>query len=245
MPLFGRTGHPATGGPPEWQPIDIGGSVLWLRSDLGIIKDGSGRVGTWADQSDSNNHATQTDDSKKYIFTPNDLGNFASLVGDGSNDVMNANGLCPTLYGTNSFTFFGIVKSVDPISWEYPYPFMFSTAGGVPKTFLMILNADTIRFYRASLEYGNQYLSALHTFGGWDYYVLTFGGRYSTLRINGSALWVDADVMDGTMGTGLDAFYFESINVKQHWVEMGFYDNVISSPNVTLLENYIQTRYSL
>lgn len=40
-----------------WIPRDLPGCVLWLRSDLGVTKDGSNNVTQWADQSGQGNHA--------------------------------------------------------------------------------------------------------------------------------------------------------------------------------------------
>lgn len=39
-------------------PIDFGGCVLWLRSDLGVSRDPSNNVSQWDDQSGQGNHVT-------------------------------------------------------------------------------------------------------------------------------------------------------------------------------------------
>lgn len=61
--MFRRAGHRgvarrANVGAPPFVPTDIGGLVLWLRSDLGITQ-GGGTVSAWADQSGAGNHFTQ------------------------------------------------------------------------------------------------------------------------------------------------------------------------------------------
>lgn len=44
-----------------WSPLDITGCVLWVRSTLGVTKDGDNLVSNWADQSGNNNDFTATD----------------------------------------------------------------------------------------------------------------------------------------------------------------------------------------
>jgi hypothetical protein len=65
--------------PYPWVPTDIAGCVLWLRSDLGITKDGSDRVSQWNDQSGQSNHATQSTDAKKPVWIANQLNGHPSI----------------------------------------------------------------------------------------------------------------------------------------------------------------------
>jgi len=68
----------------ELSPTYINGLVLWLRSDLGISKDGVGLVSNWADQSGNGNDASQGANDKKPVWTANQINGYPSLVFDGA-----------------------------------------------------------------------------------------------------------------------------------------------------------------
>jgi hypothetical protein len=54
-------------------PRDLGGLVLWLRSDLGITLN-AGNVSAWADQSGNGNNATQGTAAKQPAYVASDAG---------------------------------------------------------------------------------------------------------------------------------------------------------------------------
>jgi len=99
LPLFGRTGHPTA----VWNPTNISGCVLWLRSDLGITMDGSNRVSVWPDQSGVGHDAVQSTDAKKPVWTDNVKNGHPVLTFDGADDWMSLSGWT---HAASDYTFF-------------------------------------------------------------------------------------------------------------------------------------------
>lgn len=54
----------------EILPNQISGCTLWLTADTGVIYDGSNRVSEWQDQSGNFNHARQSNNTYKPIYSP-------------------------------------------------------------------------------------------------------------------------------------------------------------------------------
>jgi hypothetical protein len=71
-----------------FEPIDISGCVLWLRSDLGITKDGADKVSAWADQSGNGNDVTQAAGDSQPLWVASQLNGYPSIRFDGANDAM-------------------------------------------------------------------------------------------------------------------------------------------------------------
>ena len=66
-----------------WTPKDITGCVLWLRSDLGIILNGS-TVSTWADQSGNGLDVSQSTDTRQPSWVSNQPNGYPALtIGNG------------------------------------------------------------------------------------------------------------------------------------------------------------------
>ena len=72
----------------EWTPLNLGGFIALFRSTENIIKDGADRVSEWGDKTGQGNHISQATDSKKLVWTPNQLNGYPALIGDGTDDWM-------------------------------------------------------------------------------------------------------------------------------------------------------------
>jgi len=96
-----------------WLPTDIAGCVLWLRSDLGITKDGSDRVSQWADQSGQNNHASQATEAKQPVWTADQYQGLPGLYFDGTDDYMTH-----LLNMSASCSVFAIAKTTRDQTWQ-------------------------------------------------------------------------------------------------------------------------------
>ena len=64
---------------------NIADIALWLKADTGVIKDASGNVSEWQDQSGNNNHATQTDPTHKPVLLDNRYNGKPAIYFDGNN----------------------------------------------------------------------------------------------------------------------------------------------------------------
>lgn len=64
---------------------NIADIALWLKADTGVIKDASGNVSEWQDQSGNNNHATQTDPTHQPVLLDNRYNGKPAIYFDGNN----------------------------------------------------------------------------------------------------------------------------------------------------------------
>lgn len=69
------------------------GLKMWLRADLGVVKDGSGYVSEWSDQSGSGNDIVQAASGRKPLWKDDDLNGHETISFDGSDDYLAAAGI--------------------------------------------------------------------------------------------------------------------------------------------------------
>jgi len=94
-------------------PVAFSGLSAWLRSDAGIVKDGSDRVTTWTDQvnaAGNGNSAKQANGDAQPIWIDAALYNKPVLQFDGVNDQL----VAATSAGTNNFTVFVVAQPTEP-----------------------------------------------------------------------------------------------------------------------------------
>jgi hypothetical protein len=80
--------YPITSPSAAFSPTDLANLELWVRSDLGITKDGSDFVATWADQSGNGRDFTEA--TNKPLWVDSLLATFPGIRFDGSNDLLTA-----------------------------------------------------------------------------------------------------------------------------------------------------------
>lgn len=246
MPLlFGRTGN----GGSAWVPTDIGGCVLWLRSDLGVTKDGSSLVSLWADQSGNGNDAAQATAIRRPIWTANQLNGQPGIMFDGLNDYFLCDGMLPLICGDDkpySFFFVGRNDSVADLRciWcvgaeaTIPVYCAVNTAGNNDE----LLNS---REGVASVKGPNGFL-------GYKLLSVIFDGTTISVWVDGTQIFDQAamDAAEIPLGQnfGIGCMCAASLGwIAYHWnhnmMEIVFYDSAVSEPNRVLMENYLNTRY--
>ena len=99
-----------------WEPSTGSDLEIWLKSDIGITKDGSDLVSTWADQSGNGNDATAIGTSRP-LFVASQLNGIASILFDGGNDFMTFGDILDTvLQGTSAKFSLYIVAKMNAIN---------------------------------------------------------------------------------------------------------------------------------
>lgn len=73
-------------------PTDISGLKIWLKSDVGITKDGGNLVSTWADQSGEGNDEVQASGTRQPLLVDNQLDGKPTVRFDGVDNRMKAVG---------------------------------------------------------------------------------------------------------------------------------------------------------
>ena len=212
-------------------PTDIAGCLLWLRSDLGITKDGSDKVSQWADQSGNSNHASQSTDSKKPIWTANQLNSNPSLI-----------------FTNTSQQYLSLVSNISLNALTCFVVWKASNAGG-----LVFGGANGDGFYRYTSTNIRLRTAANETYAQ---FTVTNLGNYSiivvhrnadsaffTLRQNGVEKATD-DAVVGNMNTDYIG-YRDGFYLNGGIVECGLYNSNIGSTNISTLENYLNGRYAI
>jgi hypothetical protein len=89
-----------------FEPIDISGCVLWLRSDMGITKDGGNLVSAWADQSGNGNDAIQAVAGNQPLWIDAQINGHPAIYSAAGDESMKGN-----ISGiSNSFTAFFVAN---------------------------------------------------------------------------------------------------------------------------------------
>ncbi|KKN74676.1 hypothetical protein LCGC14_0388780 [marine sediment metagenome] len=74
--------------PALFSPNDIANLLVWLRSDMGVTKDGSDAVSLWADQSSNGNDVVQAVGSKQPTWLSSQLDSKPAISFDGVDDLL-------------------------------------------------------------------------------------------------------------------------------------------------------------
>jgi hypothetical protein len=218
-----------------WQPTDIGGCKIWLRSDLGITKDPSDRVSIYADQSGNGNDFTQATDAAKPVWRSAYFNGQDALQFDGANNTMVKTG---GITIAQPFSVFMVFADIN-INLTSAHTLMRNSPLG---SLVDVLNGE-IRLY-AGVSLASGTVDFVHN---GDYIVeAQFNGANSkgfvnnVQKVSGDAGTNTLDANDlyvGSYGTG--GF------MALHLLEDIIYSPSPSAPDRTLLYNYFNTRYGL
>jgi len=241
----------------QFDPLGIAGCVLWLRSDLGVTKDGSNLVSAWADQSTGNSTVTQATADQKPVWTASQLNGHAGLVFDGIDDNLFclSGGIITAVAGSDlPFSIFCAAKfsttpnDVNTFCWnrtDNTAPLIECLMGrDGPNNYCFIKrdNAGNIVIAYAGGPIGTtaHYISTVHTGTAtsiWQDGVLQLDNAafdVGTLS-NMEYFMLGARNMFGGIACAFPGTFFEAIA----------YDTALSTTNRQLVEGYLATRYRL
>ncbi len=217
-----------------FSPIDIGGCILWLRSDLGITKDGADRVENWADQSGSGYNFAQITDSKKPIWTADQINGYPALVFDGIDDWLSNAAIALS----QPATVFIVAKYVTPNNNAA----LFDGETGVGNTGRWVMDsglgsAGHYELYAGSGIYSSESISM----DTWHLFIGVINGASSSLQIDNNALNngnVGANNLDkmilGALGYTVPAWFFKG-GIREFII----YNSVLSEADRLLVKNYL------
>lgn len=243
-------------------PTDIGGLELWLRSDLGVTKDGANLVSQWADQSGNGYNATQAVDANKFTWIGSVINGLPGLQGNGTTSFMTIDGAASIFDGADTSlalfivfqgqggtdaAYYGLFcwGSLDWTNALYFYrrrvndsPWVFSyAAGGVDKNTTYVMpDAD---FNPAA--WNNTLLEVKHS------------GGLRNVWYNNTQIVTDADADAGvldctTVDIGrlamADRTWLQYYSTDKY-VEILAYTPAPSAADRLLIRNYLNTRYAI
>lgn len=242
--------------PAAWLPTDVAGCILWLRSDLGITKDGGNLVSAWADQSDGGNNAIQNTAADKPTWAANIRAGHPALLFNGTESHMSANALAASLDGDDTpYTFFWAFQ----ITAEVGTRMLFSAS-------LDGASFPLIQYY-ASMTGGRLYYSnRTDPLGGggdvsgglpdtsWHYAVAVYTGTAVLLVVDGVTAINTAQDEDSL--STMDVFWIGATpnsgdtttpqNLMMGYIaECGAYNSDLAGADRSLLEAYLAERYTI
>lgn len=241
----------------EWKPTDIGGCILWLRSDLGITKDGSNIVSRWADQTENANDFVPAPSNTGPTWVTNRLNGHPSISFNGTTDFLYHLGL-------DLIQPIDIYMVMKQKAWTHgasPFGFFwyFDDAGNNPNqmgirmsqvTNSPSLEIDSSKPYDGVFECSTLNQLLLDT---WGVVQALFNGASSLTRINGGSPntgGVDPVIGTSARGWGIGGIYRdwgifgtkEGVDLLQMELpEIIIYNSTLSSPNRQRLELYFNT----
>jgi len=211
----------------DWAPTDIGGCVLWLRSDLGVTKDGVDRVSEWADQSGNANHATQGVDAKKPVYHANQINGHATIRFDGADDFM-------TCVQMLSQSVFAVVNHTDGASFSN-YRRLVDASDTLGWSIFGENNSSLYNshgVFPRGIAQANFYVNGVNTGEAAPLVNYKYLSGIATNQANKIITIGDYDSGSGQPLLG---------NIA----EIILYDSALSADNRLLVEDYLATRYGL
>lgn len=252
IPLIPNIGKGDTSGTSDglgFTPYSIDGCKLWLRSDLGITKDGSNNVTAWADQSGSGNNATQWTALTRPTWQTNILNTYPGIL-FGASSVLKCNSLATAMAGFQkpSSLFFVLKSIVTEGSASFFNVFSISTTDAN----YMLGLADTTFYLTASAidDDSNSTSGVDNVDPTGSFHYLSF--VRSDVSIVGykdgtSRFTVDiSELQTSTYDRGFIGGPAPGENSLQgHLIEVIGYDSALSTANRQAIEAYLATRYGL
>jgi hypothetical protein len=211
-------------------PTDVLGCKLWLRSDLGITKDGSDNVSEWADQSGNGNDLLQATPANQPNWVDAQLSGYPAIRFNGTSDSM------------QSSAFSSLSQPLEVLVVAK------HLGGGTGNNYLIDGNSNTMVIYNAKDGYLRAYAGAFFVGPAWDYLSwnlidMLFYSTSSEARLNGG------EPTTGNVGTyattkfTLCAYGNGGQNGNYDLVEVIVYNAELSAPDRDNLEKYLNARY--
>lgn len=213
-------------------PTDVPGCVFWVRADLGVTKDGSNLVSSWANQSGASGRDA-TEATNKPLWVDALVNGRPAIRFDGSNDKL----VTPGFTVNAPFTCLAVFKNVAVTNDRRVVSFNTTVGAAInqrtgPNIRLQgngadgpSVSTDTTSFHR---------------------YFCTWNGTSSVIAIdNGSDQTSGSNISQNLalveIGTSSALSTYSNVEIA----EIIIYDNIISGANRTDLATYLQTCYSL
>lgn len=243
-----------------FSPTQISGLVLWLRSDLGITKDGGNLVSAWADQSGNGNNATAYGSP---LWKDNHINGHSTIYLNGSTDYFLANLVATKGYfsGIDKPMSIFIVATMEKVTFDDAYN---GTLASVNSSDPNGANEHIFRFYNYGLNmqidrWDDAFNQKTGTGDGIPYepityarphlWELVFTGTTVSIYRDGGATVTAADLDVGT--AALDTYFSIGV-IKEnaapfyYWIgditEVIVYNSDLSDANRQSVELYINTK---
>ncbi len=227
---------------PQFWPTRIGGCVLWLRSDLGITKDGSDLVSAWADQSGAGNDATQGTAANKPTWLASQVNGYPALQFNIAGETNYAMAFASAFLAAPC-TMAAVVKGYDAGVGDVK-TLLTCGAPGYINYAVEGTATNNWGFYR------DGWINTSYSAGGASYHFI--GAQETTF--NNIKCTTDNNAAETiTSGTGYYTGITQNWFGNDQWNEgmIGYitevicYNTVLSDANFARVKNYINRRYAL
>jgi hypothetical protein len=212
-------------------PPEVPGLQFWVRSDLGVTKDGSDLVSDWADLSGNGRNATES--TNKPLWVTSLISGCPAIRFDGTNDKL----LTGSFTVNQPLTVFVVSKNVTNTNADRVWASSTSTAN--PS--LLQRAGPNLTLQSNNLD-GATVVSDTTNF---HLYKCVFNGTSSVIAKDNGSDQTNAGNLSGSitrMEIGAwNAGNFGNVEIA----EMAVYDSTISGTNLTNLLVYFRDRYAL
>lgn len=219
--------------PPFVIPTDIAGCAIWMAADLIVGLSNGDPVSTWEDFSGNNNDATQASPSNRPVYNTAVLNGKPVLTFTALNlSVLQTSGAAPIL--NQPYTAFVVVKVTG-----LPYECILD--GVTVATGIVSSNLDNTGY---EVYAGGGLADVAATPSNWNYLGIIFNGASSNLYINGSSNSIS------TSGGGISGITIGSRGnggypLDGQIAEVIYYDSALSGADISKVNTYLATKYSL
>jgi hypothetical protein len=217
----------AASGPPSTN------RVIWLKSDVGITKDGSNRVSAWADQSGNGNDVTQATGTDQPLWVDAVLNSLPVIRFSQSNGEGLVRNASPTI--SQPYSVVAVLKT-DNLGSDGQVMFSFSASRGA---------------YITSTEKASAYCGAAGITGGTTLNTSTYYWIVWNLNSTSSEIFVNGSSdASGNVGTdGVSGYQVSGIASGGPWggdlAELIVYSQTMTAGNITTLDGYFASRYGI
>ena len=244
--------------------ISTNGLQLWLKSDAGVILNGSS-VSTWQDQSGNGNDAIQSNVNRQPLFVDNELNGNPILRFDGSNDKLGFTGSTPM----TQISFFVVIKQYQ--GTKNPDEEVPVTFGGTDMTlgkqYFFVTRNPSVSDPDNRIDVGfdpthsaEASTNNIAAYDEWKNYSIVTDQTIwnTTIRWNGN----DAAIMNVGSNASLSVILGDSLGrgggiggadnipeatlaAKCDVAELIVYNRAVSDSEKTLVENYLNVKYNI
>lgn len=220
-----------------FSPTDIANLALWVRSDLGVTKDGSDLVSNWADQSGNGRDLTEA--TNKPLWVNSLINGSPAIRFDGTNDKL----ITPDFSLSQPYHFFMVLRVLSAPANERI--FQTDNDANTTASAALILNSSGPALSQASIAVSSGNNISIDT-TNFHYVGSLFNNTNSSLQMDGGtpvdSTTINPTNFDGvTLGAHGGASLFVNIEVAEFMV----YSATISGTDLTDLNSYFSTRYAI